>query len=308
MKKPQFAERQYEIAANIELARGRASPFVPTQSIEAYIGIDAAADPAKSHAIWRILSVQIPRRIPLSPALWPALPRQFHDEIPGRFCSLFLQFKRPIFQDNKRAKYNTRMRGPYFQVGITPHQQRALSRLQNRVQGKASVRYASPAFWSRDDFDFHDEHRQILANSAFITPSRVKTHLKWMYAGPSGRVVLNPDPEDIDGEGWEAVVGEMTELAVRQSLREHLRTLAVAVSDKGDHPTARGENSWLRRIAQYGQFTDEDKTLLVDLSVISRASEEADSTWLVMLLPENGWKEWFNEDRNWMRHWPFHWW
>ena len=104
MKNPQFAERQYEAAAYIELARGRASP-VPTQNIEQYLGIDAAADPENINPIWRILSVHIPSRILLSPTLWPSLPRQFHDEIPGRFCSLFLQFKRPKYQDHKRAKY-----------------------------------------------------------------------------------------------------------------------------------------------------------------------------------------------------------
>jgi hypothetical protein len=210
MKKPQFAERQYEAAAHVELSRGGASPFVPTQSIEAYIGIDAAASPKDCHAIWRILNVNIPRGILLSPELWPTLPPQFHDKFPGRFCSLFMQFKRPIFQDDKRAKYNKRMNGHYFEVGITPHQQKALLKLQLQVGRKAIVRYASPAFWSRVDFDIHDKRRKILANSAFIPPSIVKTHRKWMYAGTSGMVVLNPDPEDAGGETWEAIIVEMT--------------------------------------------------------------------------------------------------
>jgi hypothetical protein len=308
MKKLQFAERQYETAVHIELARGRASPFVPTQSIEAYIGIDAAADPAKSHAIWRILNVHIPRRIPLSPALWPALPRQFQDDIPGRFCSLFMQFKRPIFQDNKRAKYHARIGGPYYEVRITPHQQKALLQLQKRVKGKAIVRYAAPAFWSRAHFDLHDARRQVLVNSAFICPSRIKTHRKWMYVGPSGKVILNPDPEDTDGQAWQAVIAEMTALAAQQSLREHVRSLAAAVSDEDDRQVARDENSWLIRISQYGRFSEEDISLLIDLSVIARAADEADSTWIVLLLPDKGREELLSEDRMWMWRWPLWWW
>lgn len=306
MKKAQFAERQYEAAVTIELARGGASPFVPTQSVEAYIGIDAAADPVRAHAIWRILGVRIPRRMQLSPALWPALPPQFHDEIPGRFCSLFIQFKRPIFQDSNRAKYYTRMRGSYFEVGITPHQQKTLLQLQRNVRAAAVVRYASPAFWSRTDFDFHDERRQVLANSAFIAPSRIKTHRKWMYGGSSGKIVLNPDPEDADGEGWEGVLGEMSEVAVRQSLREHVRSLANMVGDEVDEP--RDENSWLGRLSQYGQFSEEDNAILVDLSVIAQAADAADSTWIVMLLPEKGWDELFSDNRIWLSHRSLWWW
>ncbi|MBZ0259779.1 MAG: hypothetical protein K8F90_04165 [Hyphomicrobiales bacterium] len=308
MKQPQFAERQYETAAHIELARGQASPFVPTQPMEAYIGIDAAADPAKWHSIWRILSVHIPRRIQLSPSLWPSLPRQFHNHIPGRFCSLFMQFKRPKFQDNKKAKYHSQIGGPYFEVGITAHQQKSLMKLERRVRTGAVVRYASPAFWSRDDFDFHDERRQVLANSAFISPSRIKSHKKWMYSSPSGKAVMNPDPEEADGEAWESVTAEMIKLAARQSLREHVRTLANAVGDESDQSEKRGENNWLKRIARYGQFSDEDITFLIDLSVVARAAELADSTWVTMLLPEDGWKERLEDERNWMLRWPLWWW
>lgn len=308
MKKPQFAERQYETAVHIELARGRASPFVPTQSIEAYLGIDAAADPVKSHAIWRILSVHVPRRTPLSPALWPALPRQFHDEIPGRFCSLFMQFKRPIFQDGKRAKYHRRLGGPYFEVGITPHQQVALLQLQKRVGRRAVVRYASPAFWSRADFDLHDEQRRILVNSAFVAPSRVKTHKKWMYTGASGKVVLNPEPEDADGQGWEGVLSECTELAAEGSLREHVRALADTLREGNEQQTAPAEMSWLRRLARYGRFSAEDEALLVDLSVVAGAAEAADSTWVLLLLPNNDWKDLLSDERRWMWRWSPWWW
>jgi hypothetical protein len=276
MQKPQFAERQYEAAVYIELARGRASPFVPTQNIEAYVGIDAAFDPVKSHAIWRILGVHIPRRMYLSPALWPALPRQFHDEIPGRFSSLFMQFKRPVYQDGKRAKYRDRIGGPYFEVAFTPHQQKALVQLETRVKGAAVVRYASPRFWSRKDFDSHDEKRQVLENSAFIAPAAVKSHRKWFYDSSANKAVLNPAPEDAESERWSAVLDELTGRATRQSLREHIRSLAEQLGEIVEPQTTATEATWLRSIDAYGKFTTEDKELLFNLGVVSLAAESAD--------------------------------
>lgn len=265
MQKPQFAERQYEAAAHIELARGKAAPFVPTQNAEMYLGIDAAADPGKFHAIWRILSVQVPRRILLAPWLWPALPRRFHDEIPGRYCSLFLQFKRPVFQDHARAKYRSTIGGPYFEVGITRHQQKALIELEDRVNSLAVVRYASPAFWSRIDFDQYDGTRTILDNSAFIAPASVKSHQKWMYAGATGKAVLNSDPEDIDPESWRSILRRLQELAVRQSFRQHVRSLASALGG-ADEPRVTAETTpWFRRIRQYTEMSPQDAGLILDL-------------------------------------------
>mgnify|MGYP003677249294 CR=1 FL=1 len=214
------------------------------------------------------------------------------------------QFKRPILQDHKRAKYHTRMGGPYFQVGITAHQQYELSRLESRVRPSAIVRYASPAFWSRADFDYHDARRQVLANSAFISPSRINTHRKWMFTDrPSGKVVLNPDPEDADGETWEAVIAEMAEVAVQQTLREHIQFLAAAVGDENVKEMPLGEIPWLRRIRQYGEFSEEDITMLVDLSVVSLAAEAADATWVVMLRPNDDWKKLLSDNRLWTWCW-----
>ncbi len=310
MKRPQFAERQYEAAVHIELAQGGASPFVPTQQIEAYLGIDAAADPDKFHAIWRILSIRIPRRTALSPALWPALPHRFHDQVPGRLCSLFMQFKTPVFQDSPRSKYHGRLGGPYFQVGITSHQQKALLQLQTKVRNRAAVRYASPAFWSRAEFDLHDEKRQVLVNSAFAAPSRVRNHRKWMYTGATGKALFNPEPEDADGEGWSGLIGELSELAEEVSLRAHVLALAAAIQERDEWQAATTGVPWIERLSRYGRFSPEDTQLLLALSVVAEAAEAADSTWLVLLLPNEDHLAWFKDENQSHRHWPWwpHWW
>src|ERR1019366_7855199 len=89
---------------------------------------------------------------------------------------------------------------PYFEVSITKHQQASLGKLQQRVRARAIVRYASPAFWSQADVDKNAASRTVLKQSAFLRPSQVGTHKKWMYVGPSGKNILNPDPEETDSE------------------------------------------------------------------------------------------------------------
>ena len=120
---------------------------------------------------------------------------------------------------------------------------------------------------------------------------------------PSGKVVLNPDPEDADGETWEAVIAEMAEVAVQQTLREHIQFLAAAVGDENVKEMPLGEIPWLRRIRQYGEFSEEDITMLVDLSVVSLAAEAADATWVVMLRPNDDWKKLLSDNRLWTWCW-----
>jgi hypothetical protein len=303
MKTPQFAERQYETAANNELSLGRGSSFVPSQPLEAFLGIDAAANPLNAHAIWRILSVQVPRRVQLSPLLWPGLPHRFHDEIPGRVCSLFMQFKRPVFQDHARAKHYKTLGQPYFEVKITPHQQAILLQLEERVTRHAVVRYASPAFWSREDFDSHDTNQKILPNSAFISASQVKDHKKWIYTGPSGKVLLNPTYEETYSEGWEGIVNELTENATRQSVREHIRSIASLIGEDESEREIPPERIWLNRLDGYGRFSSEDKKLLLALSNIALAADRADAIWLVMILPDDDWRDLLTAGRRWPYWW-----
>ena len=294
MKTPQFSERQYEIAAHLELAKGAAtSPFVPTQQIEAYVGFDAAVDPTNEHEIWRILSVHIPPRVHLSPALWPALPPLFHEDIPGKFCSLFIQFKRPIFQDGKRGKYRHHFGQPYFEVRFTTDQQKALLDLEHRVGEAAVVRYASPAFWASTEFELCFNQEQILTKSAYIGPALVNKHKKWMYSWASKNELLNPDQENIESNRWENVLGELLELTLqspRQSLRDHIRSLAVAIGENRQPQVSSGVPLWVGRLAQYGHFSPEDNTFLMNLSIVSLTADSVNSAWFVLLLPDETWR------------------
>lgn len=292
-KATQFAERQYEIVFHGELAARGGGPFVPTQPLEMYLGIDAATDARDAHRIWRILNVNIPQRTNLSPMLWPRLPERFHSAISGRLVSLFFQFKVPKYNDGKKARYRAKFGSPYYEVKFTKHQQQALADLQRRVQPRALVRYASPAFWTRADFDTYAVKRRILAESAYIVPSQVGIHKKWMYAKPSGMAVLNPDPEEIESVGWEAITRMMGEQAREESLRAHVAGLAASIRETQAESIDQQEPEWLSAMRNYGaesrtslRLSPEDVRYLIDLRTVVDAAEQADTTWLVMLSPD----------------------
>ena len=288
MKRPEFAERQYETSIYIELSRDSPhSPFVPTQNVEKFLGIDAAADPSDLHDIWRMLDVHIPSRVPLSPRLWPGLNPRFHGALPiGRFCSLFLQVKVANYQDGRKTKYRDKFDGPYFEARITAHQQKTLQDLELRLQDRALTRYVSPAFWSRSDFDAHDAGKQVLQNSAFVSPSIVKKHRKWMYKDTSGLHVLNPNPEDVRPESWELLTEAIRVRAREETLFEHVRGLARSIRGESVVDGER-QATWLQRLQKYGKFDRETLSSLDDFSVVAQFAELANAWWLLLLIPDS---------------------
>ncbi|MGQ0628876.1 MAG: hypothetical protein ACT4PL_12350 [Phycisphaerales bacterium] len=292
-KATEFAERQYETTFHLELGSGGGGPFVPTQPLEWHLGIDAATNARDAHRIWRVLNANVPRRMSLSPTLWPRLPRRFHSAISGRVVSLFFQFKVPKYNDGKKAKYRAAFGTSYYEVKITRHQQNRLAELHKRVQARAIVRYASPAFWTRADFDTHAARRNVLSQSAYMIPSRVGTHRKWMYATPSGKAMLNPDPEEVDSEAWESLVAQMGERAQEESLRVHVRALAQALRDTQSEQAYQPGTVWLSAIREYARLSPEDEAYLIDLRAVVDAAEQADTAWLVMVSPDDDTREMF---------------
>jgi len=288
MKKSQFSERQYETAASIDLAADDASPFVPSQHAEKYLGFDAASSPKNIHPIWNILSVNIPRRVRLIPDLWPTLPHLYHDELPGQYVSLFLQFKVPVFQNHPRAKYFKDFGGSYYQVKLPSAQRKTLQDLETRVGRNAVVRYAAPAFWSRSDFDIHDQNRQVLHQSAFTSPQSAKKHSKWMFSTPNGKSIFNPQPEESEAESWPQVQNWLLELAQKETYRSHVSRLAASITDTDRAIEYNSEQAWLDRIKRYSRRLNEtDIRLLIDLSTIARAADWADANWIVLFKPDN---------------------
>ncbi len=307
MKKTVFAERQYETTFLGELGQAGAGAFQPTQRLERFLGIDAATDAQNAHRIWRILNVNVPQRMPLSPAVWPRLPHQYHRDFSSRIVSLFFQFKVARFQDGGRAKYRSAFGAPYFEVSITKHQQMALENLQQSVRARAIVRYASPAFWSQTDFDKYAASRRVLTQSAFLRPSQVGTHKKWMYAGPLGKCILNPDPEETDSESWERLKGRLTEQAQEESIKDHVRQLAESLREREEDAESADNAPWLDAIREYWRLSEENARYLSDLRTVVNAAERADTTWLIMFTPDEHTGQLLNAPRDMFEYYVWYW-
>src|SRR5690554_6729805 len=97
MPRAEFEEKQYETAANIELARGLRHPavFSSGQVLEEILGYDTVAAPSASHVIWRVLGVPRPKGVRLVPSFWLPHPSLPAERLPLSPVSLVLQFKRP---------------------------------------------------------------------------------------------------------------------------------------------------------------------------------------------------------------------
>jgi hypothetical protein len=284
MKDTQFGEGQYGSAVAREL-EARLAPFEPTTNLEYYLAIDAAHSPRALAAICRILSVQIPRGIRLSPLLWPSLPRRFYDEIPGRTVSLFLQYKCPVYQDAKSASKFKWIGGPYFEVEFRKRQQRELRKLERRVRSRAVVRYAAPAFWTRADLDNHDAARAVCQNSGFVRPSKVRSHTKWMYAGPGSIAYFNPEKEIGSMESIDGLFAVLQKKSTVSTLRSHLRELSGSLEEWAPERGAKS-HEWVSRLQSYGRFDDRSVELLLDLSLIARVSDRLGASWALLYVPE----------------------
>lgn len=308
MQKCQFSEHEYGVAISIELYQGVRNGFFPTQPVEHHIGFDAAYDVQGFHKVWNILRVQIPRRIHISPSLWPRLPKSNHADIPSRFCSLFMQYKRPNYQDSPRAKH-WKAKGDYYEIGINGKQRRVLQEFESKVSGQAVVRYASPAFWSNSDFETHDEKKEILDFSAYLSPAEMKSHKKWMFTSDSTgfTTFFNPDFEEGKFESWKVLVGRIfNTLGKETTLRFHVARLAASIRGQELFKTDL-ESLTINRISQYMEISPENLQLLYDTQTVARAAHAQGLEWTVVaedggqygLLP-NKWRD--GDPGDWLRY------
>ena len=99
----EFEEKQYEIAATVELGR-RGDVFGAGQVLEKIVGYDAAAAPSADHPIWRVLRLPRPRGLRLLPSHWQRRTQPAARELPSVAVSLILQYKRPEYLLSRQRK------------------------------------------------------------------------------------------------------------------------------------------------------------------------------------------------------------
>ena len=173
-----FEEKQYESAANIELAFGNSRNFVHSsgQVFEAIVGYDAIAHADSEHVIWQILALPRPPGVRLVPELWKGGQSPRAASLPSHPVNLFLQYKRPEWMYGHRAAQWSYWRSSFYRFTLEQRQQEVLLRLEANLSSDAIVRYASPAFSDLSELEARQLAGEILNGSGFVAPSSLQGH------------------------------------------------------------------------------------------------------------------------------------
>lgn len=257
MPRAEFEEKQYETAANIELARRLRHPavFSSGQVLEEILGYDTVAAPSASHVIWRVLGVSRPKGVRLVPSFWLPYPSPPAERLPLSPVSLVLQFKRPDHLRGASARQWRLWSHPYFRFERTEKQHQVLRRVEQRVGNAAVVRYAAPAFWRYTELEAHQLAGRVLDESGFVSPAALGSHKVWTYDRPGALGYPNPDGEGLRFQSLDELLFrelpsvQSAELVLYRPLVEHVALLAEAVGYRS--PAVRGPvEQWVRLVAR----------------------------------------------------------
>lgn len=162
--------------------------------------------------------------------IWAARGRK--KKLPSFRLNVFIQAKRPSYGRYAPKALRTHgLKSPYWRFEITPHQQNALERLANKLNGRAIVCYACPAFHKESALHKWTVEPRMVENSTFPDVRRLTGHVAWNYSEPGATGVANADPEPSDDGTIVERVAQMLEREQSQAADaiEELADLADAV-------------------------------------------------------------------------------
>ncbi|WP_280192838.1 hypothetical protein [Delftia sp. PS-11] len=116
-------------------------------------------------------------------------------KLPSFRLNVFIQAKRP--QYGRYAPKALKLKGlksPYWKFEITPHQQIALEKLQERLNDRAIICYACPVFHKADILHKWTLEPRIVENSTFPDVATLKGHSAWNFSEPGAIGVANIVP------------------------------------------------------------------------------------------------------------------
>jgi hypothetical protein len=289
----QFGERQYELAANLELIAGSGRFFAPTTTVEGALGIDAALTPGHP-AIWQILGVPAPHGVRAGPAVfagWPGAAGRASS--PPFLLSLFVQYKRSAYLTRSWAKEWGTHTAPYWRIELAARQHSRLQQLEQAVGGQAVVRYAAPKFWRHEEMWQFQGLGAVMDNSLLVAPSdihRRHSRITWSHAAGS---VGHSESEPIRAETAEMLGEEVrrrarvrTDTPVRETPRAHLDSLAASLEELT--PSRRRREGWVEAVAaralreEEGPPVDETVEALADIAVVAEVAYAARASWLIL--------------------------
>lgn len=200
MRPAEFEEREFETPLYNQLERGNRNLWAPGQVLEGHMGFDAALFVTQD---WLFRLHGYPSYLPgavLSRYAWPPswYGRKRNRRLPNFQLNLFVQSKRSWWGQKPSKKLRKRgVTAPYWKFRIDRSQQDPLDAVSRKLDKKALVVYAAPAFHKRDDLYRYTRSGQLVHKSTFPSVKNLNGHEAWYYNAPGANGVANPKPERI---------------------------------------------------------------------------------------------------------------
>ncbi len=248
MREAEFEEKDFEAPLYNQLLFGSHNIATPGQVFEGKFGIDAALQ-ALHPQFWELFGYpHAPKGVHLSDFKWGFVWRRLGRKriLPNFSVNLLLQSKRPSVLERARGNLNRLgLHGPFWRFVIKDHQQEILEKITQRLDRKALVIYASPAFNTLDLLYEYTQNQKIVENSSFVKVNRMTGHRHWNYNCPGTQGVASSEPELIEDTTFEDLLKELLEAYDPEANVEegifflHKTTFVICQELSGENPLAR---------------------------------------------------------------------
>lgn len=284
MPMPDFEEKQFEFACNIELAFQNRAVFPIGQVLESICGYDTAALQPNASPIWQILNVAPPQGAHLNQFNW------LHGNgtpvtVPASQINIILQYKRSEFIDATTPHLWNLWNSDYYRFDVrlaAPNRFRQfnnLLHLQNTLGTTALVYYAAPVFHQYATLLNHQLNAQVLAHSNFVEPSSITGHAHWTFDQTGTVGQPNPAGDRHPCPTYKQVVRKAREQSVHRTLFAHLRNTAKRLGIKP--LTEVPPPNWFSPVIELVKGKKRIQAFYDTLAIANRV-QRADATWFLM--------------------------
>lgn len=219
----EFAEKTYEKYFSNELSQLAEFSFSPDQLDEEFFGFDEAFFLSGRHAVFPYVRFgRRHRRTGISLKGLENLSERAIRHAPDFRFNLLVQYKRPAFISSPRGTEWSCWNRPYYRYETMDHQQTALKGVEHQSRGRASVVYASPAFWEKTQLFQYARDRAVVENSNIAAASRLATHHRYTYITRGGQGKGHSEPIELSSPS----IKEILQVGMEQEalpLRRHLK-------------------------------------------------------------------------------------
>jgi hypothetical protein len=249
---PDFSERQFELACNLELLGPSTSFFAPSTNLEQALGFDvslAVGNPAAWASISALVAIAGAPAAPQGPAPAPPPLAGLVLGVPGRplfsVVSLFVQYKCPFHLKTtasahglaRAVAFGAALAAPFFRVVVSNQQHSRFAAWETSVAPFGGVaRYAAPCFRTWGAMAANQAAGVVHQNSAFVSPGALAASRTWTYNDPAGVPHMrHSEPEPIGGSSLEDVANQLGQAAGEggiEVIRSHLADLVRVATEE----------------------------------------------------------------------------